>query len=253
MPVAADSLTQSPTLRIEFHAEAGTVPEPSVYLFASRRFPHLSGLSYRIDDSKTGNGDGLIQVQEAVELNLTAQNHGQGDGQALVATLRASPEAPRRRLFIRRGRIKSDPISVGETKEFRFKFRVKGNHPVEIPVRIGIGDPKIGAFAVRTLTIASVGAMKRLSTNDVYLRPSAGVSIQLHAQPHRSLQSWLGPGSTIGRSGMSGWYRVPLDDGTFGWADSALLKQAEGASVVTSSQRTQIQDPFSSESRAKTN
>ena len=43
---------------------------------------------------------------------------------------------------------------------------------------------------------------------------------------------------------MSGWYRVPLDDGTFGWADSALLKQAEGASVVTSSQRTQIPGPI---------
>lgn len=79
------------------------------------------GISYRVDDSEGGNGDGLLQVGESIAFDLMVFNVGAGDaGETSVLVRNQSDRA----LFLLEGRDETEQIAAGEVHVAPLGFRV---------------------------------------------------------------------------------------------------------------------------------
>ena len=80
------------------------------------------GLSYAIDDTEGGNGDGQLQVGEDVIFDVELFNVGTGDASESVVYLRNESESA---IFLRTGRSEVDLLEAGGRHHAQFEFTVQ--------------------------------------------------------------------------------------------------------------------------------
>src|SRR5947209_20240812 len=69
-----------------------------------------------------GNGDGVAEAGETVEMSVTVTNLGPGESPEPVAMLK---NLEGEGVFIEKGRIKFEPLAPGKQAEGRFRLKVK--------------------------------------------------------------------------------------------------------------------------------
>ncbi len=140
-------------LRFTFFCEEGQPPPPYETRITTRELPEpVFGFSYRILDPE-GNGDGLIEPGEKIDLDLTVTNIGAGKSFDTKALLKNSAGKD---LFLEagRGRITLQDIPPGQARHESFGFQVLESCTKDkLPVEVTIWDSDLGASAVAEIEL----------------------------------------------------------------------------------------------------
>jgi len=180
-------------------------------------------LGWTVDDRKAGNGDGLVQRGEEVELVLDLQNTGDGPSAKAVATLNHVESDEVRAVFLQRGRVEIEGLPPGARKQARFAFRVKDDLvALDVPLTLSVSDTELRESTSEraVLRVVEAGASPQLTPQR--LVPRTGEEIAL-----RSLYQEAAPLVAAARNfaradaRYGAWWRVPRDEGGFVWASAA--------------------------------
>lgn len=244
------ALTRRDTVKIEFKtgapesapesaAGSAAVPPTADLKIAVEQLPRPRfAMTYRVDDTQQGNGDGLLQRGEQAELLVDIKNVGEGVSTALLGTLRDDGQTGRRGIFIKRGRIKAGgkdgkavELKAGESTQLRFSFKVKADSPDAVPVQVSAMDAEIREITSEKLSLAIVDPDVRVKPVKTSLLGTNGAPIQLTSV--RGDAQVVGTAATVQSDAqLDGWYRVPLKEkGHFAWVDARTVKQGEPAAA----------------------
>ena len=191
-----------------------------------------------IDDGKTGNGDGLLQVGENVELVVSIRNTGPGDAAEPTALLKNLGGAE---AFIETGRQKLEPLKSGASGLARFAFKVQGDlradkgvAPQKVDLRLQVFDSVMGDFLVEKLSfpikaqaaqsLRKKGVVEATASTPILAAADAGSAVVARAEAGARLDAV---------AEVNGFVRVKLGGGnTFGYVASAGVGPARGKPVV---------------------
>lgn len=232
------ALTRRDAVKLEFKSAGDTAPEPvslkvEVHQLARPRF----ALSWQLDDSKRGNGDGLLQVGEEVELVVQTRNIGQGKSFALLGELRNPSKAQERSLFVQRGRVKADGLEPGASRELRFSFKIKDGLRDDGHVEIRIQDAEIREYTIEKVPIRVVERGQKVEPFTARLTPKKGAQIVLRGTYHIDAAPVVtATGYVIADGRVGDWFRVATGDAGYGWVPARevnLKTDSVGETVVT--------------------
>jgi carboxyl-terminal processing protease len=180
--------TRRDEIRFEFTSEGGSAPAKLNTQVGTNGLERPSfGFSYRVLDPD-GNGDGLIQAGEKIQLELSVHNMGNGKSFDAKALLKNESGKD---LFLEAGggRIKFDQIEKGATKTGAFRFHVREDSSrTELPVELTIWDATMSASEVAYLQMpvhprrakpAAVKTGLKVRTGRAVVRGGADVSAPL--------------------------------------------------------------------------
>ncbi len=151
IPRAAISRTEE--LRFVFSSESSHPPMPFETTIRTKELDRpIFGFSYQVLDTK-GNGDGLVQPGETIELKVTVYN--QGKGKAFHAKSLIMSEAGKDvYLETGKGRVSYKEILPGQAVSRSFVFTVQDNLTSDnLPFELSIWDAELGTSNVANLQI----------------------------------------------------------------------------------------------------
>ncbi len=250
-PIDESTLERENVLRIAIRSEAGDGPVVTPIVFRINPVPAPAFVfAYHIDDSKDGNGDGLLQLGETAELVVRTRNVGVGDSRGFLGVLRNDADAEERSVFIELGRINQDPLKVDHEQTLRFRFSVKEFSKGVAKLLLTTYDPKLRWGTTNPLTLHLVNEAFRLDPKPISVRGRKD-RFNVYAHPTDTTKV-IGVASGVlrVRSGVSGWYRVPVDEDVFGWVrTSDVVAAPDGLGDVVD---TRLSAPFSIEIKGDT-
>jgi carboxyl-terminal processing protease len=235
MKVPKSALSRTDAVRIELKEQDAKVPAPAVVSVTVQQLPRPRfALAFSLDDRQGGNGDGLLQKGEEVELVLDLQNVGEGKSYTTVATMNNPEDDETRPVFIKRGRVTLDNLAPGERKQARFAFKVKDElFKPDVQVNLVVSDTDIRESTSELYTLRVAGAEDTLEAGKFRLLPRKGPDVAV-----RGVNAVDAPavstatGAVRADAKLGEWYRVPLGDRVFGWvAATEVEAQSEGGNV----------------------
>lgn len=136
--IPREAASRSDLVRLKLDTDQGAVGDEQALAVVTRYVPHPQfSYAYSIDDSKRGNGDGLLDVGEGVDFVVLVSNTGPGDADDVSLRLKSAAEGD---LFLERGRVTIGAIKSGETRAGRLAFNVpkqqsgRENLPLELTI-----------------------------------------------------------------------------------------------------------------------
>ena len=186
--------------------------------------PRLA-LTYFLDDG-SGNGDGLLQVGESVDVVLEVTNIGQGPLAKGLATLK-NGSGPA--LFIKSGREEFEGLAPGKTE--RFRLAMTGQEApegglwtfdlgvVDLTSRTHFSSTQeipVGSDEVKVAQLSRFMAPARPG-QPVYIGPAEGMPAFGRLGPSGGVQVVAAAGK---------WYKLQLPGRKWGWVDSGSLGEA---------------------------
>jgi carboxyl-terminal processing protease len=235
MKVPKSALSRTDAVRIELKEQDAKVPAPAVVNVTVQQLPRPRfALAFSLDDRQGGNGDGLLQKGEEVELVLDVQNAGEGKSYTTVATVNNPEDDETRPVFIKRGRVTLDNMEPGERKQARFAFKVKDElFKPDVQINLIVSDTDIRESTSEVYTLRVAGAEDTLEAGKFRLSPRKGPDVAV-----RGVNAVDAPavstatGAVRADAKLGDWYRVPVGDRLFGWvAASEVEAQSEGGNV----------------------
>ncbi len=148
-----DALDRSDGVKIHFDAAGGHTPataeiRPTIEALPRPQFQY----SYQIsDDTAGGNGDGLVQRGEMVDIFLTVKNVGKGRSFETQANLaNRSGDG----VLLKNGRFQIDDMQPGDERKVAFSFEVQQQlQDDEVVLGLSVGDRDLREFANEKLRI----------------------------------------------------------------------------------------------------
>jgi len=203
--------TRTDDLRFTFACDGGEAPQPlQTTLSTVALEPPAFGFSLRVLDPE-GNGDGLIQPGEKVDLELTVYNLGAGKAFDSKALLKNDAG---RDLFLEagRGRVVVKEIPAGGSRTESFGFRVPvDTQRTELPIELSIWDGALGTTQVADVTLPVFSARgpaleKRSETLEV---KRARAEVRGGADVRAPVVAWAKKGALLPVDRKAGpWYRI---------------------------------------------
>lgn len=136
--IPREAASRSDLVRLKLDTDQGPVGEEPALPVVTRYVAHPQfSYAYTVDDSKRGNGDGILDVGEGVDFVVLVTNTGPGDADDVSLRLKSAAEGD---LFLERGRATIGPIKSGETRAGRLSFNVpkqqsgRDNLPLELTI-----------------------------------------------------------------------------------------------------------------------
>ncbi|HSM91740.1 MAG TPA: MXAN_5808 family serine peptidase [Anaeromyxobacteraceae bacterium] len=219
---------------LHFEGAGGKAPADVRTTFSVVEIPKpVFAFSLQVEDSKTGNGDGLPQRGEAFTVRVDVRNAGAGpSGEKTYVSLKNLGDE---KAFIVKGRDVLGTMAPGETKSASLQIDLrKGSKAETLPLRIAIVDEKNDEFeqekveipiaADATPTQAAKGAV-RIEAGEALLRTGASASAAPIATAKR--------GTILPFDARVGdFYRVEWKKGRVAFAAEADVKPATGRQGV---------------------
>jgi carboxyl-terminal processing protease len=167
----------------------------------------------------SGNGDGLLQVGERVQLRVWVQNSGPGDARDARVQLRnGSGDA----VFLHEGRAKIGELAVGKSDFVDLDFEVqKATRDVEL--QLTVSDNKIGEYVTEEIVFpisaplsfdSSKQGVEAKAAIDLYAGPDASAPVIATADAGARFAS-------LGSAG--GWHKIQLAKGQLAYAKQDSL------------------------------
>jgi carboxyl-terminal processing protease len=139
--IAKDMVSRSDILVLKLFSNTQPIDAEARLAVVTSYVPHPQfAYSYSFDDAERGDGDGILERGEGVDLLVHVTNVGQGD--AAKTTLRLKSAAGED-LFLERGRTDIAAIPAGETRIGRLKFKVRSNQTADrqnLPLELSMWD-----------------------------------------------------------------------------------------------------------------
>ncbi len=138
---------------LHFEGEGGRAPPDTVTsLEVVERPKPLFAFSVQVDDDAGGNGDGLIERGEDVQLRVDVRNAGPGpSGERTYVLLKSLGDE---KVFVKKGRQVLGALKPGEVKTAFLAFEVKkGFKPDAVPVRLQVVDEKLDEYVSEKLDL----------------------------------------------------------------------------------------------------
>lgn len=227
-PVDESGLARENALHFKFSSRQAKAPsvEPLIFSIVPVPAPKFS-FTYQLDDTRDGNGDGILQVGETAELVTRTRNIGQGDSRGFLGILRNDSAADTRSLFIKHGRINHGTLPRNGEQSVRFKFTAKAGSAGIAKLLLTTYDPKLRWGTTKPVEIKIVGERFRLEPKPVFVG-IRGKAVSVYAQPTKKT-AVIGSlsGVVSARTGINGWYRVAFKGDRFGWVRSADVQLTE--------------------------
>lgn len=182
--------------------------------------------NYRLDDAAKGNGDGVLQVGESVELKVDVKNLGPGPAEDVTVTLKNNSG---KSVFLDQGRTKLGPVPVGETKTASLRFSLRS--PADtVDLRVAVWDGMLGSPISETLKLPVMEARKP-KTEEHALKVDKEGEIQLlaGAADNAPIMGFVKNGTVLKSDAAFGnFYRVEAQPGTTGFVRQSDVELARG-------------------------
>jgi len=214
-----DSLARTDEMTVKFDEQFGHAPAPQPVKIKVQALPRPRfEFSALIDDSG-GNGDGLLDSGETVDLVLAVRNVGEGVAESPIAVLKnQSGEA----LFVTTGRERMEKMPPGSSRVARMRFEVRPTSLSQVELLTTVGDLDLGASTVEKLRLTVVAGGQRSQPASGFASASAGVPLLAAAAADAAVIGRLAAGESapaVSRNGA--YYRLKLGDGLFGFVPVA--------------------------------
>ncbi len=184
LPYGLDS--RHDDVRLHFEAEGGHAPADALTSLDVVENPKpVFAFSTQVEDAAPGNGDGLVQRGEVIDLRVDVKNegHGASGDKTYVALKNLGDE----KVFIKKGRAVIGAIKPGDVKSAVLQVEVKkGLKADSMPLRVLIVDEKLDELVSERLEIPVVAEGKARTAEAGTLRVSA---------PQAVLRAGASPGS----------------------------------------------------------
>ncbi|MGR3303593.1 MAG: MXAN_5808 family serine peptidase [Candidatus Scalindua sp.] len=233
--IPQNSLSRKDELLIKFSEYNEHAPEDIKSAISITALPKpVFSYSYQIIDEGeglTGNGDGIIQKGEVVDLVIFVKNIGEGTSEKNIIALR---DLDHKEVFIEKGKMELGKLLPGESKSFKLKLSVRDTLEADsFSVDITIADTTFGARISGKLEFnvdlnGENGKMqlteKTLKVIDNYVPIYNGKS------PSTPVISYASNGATLmADKETQSWYRVKMPEDRFGWIASDKVEVSWGA------------------------
>jgi carboxyl-terminal processing protease len=240
-----------------FFTDGATPPPPFVSRLRIKEVPHPRfSFAWQVVDDGTGgsrgNGDGLLQPGEEIDLLVSIKNTGSGPTSDLVrAASEQEEDAPEQQngfvtlrnrsaesLFLTEGSA-SFSLQPGEISVHRLHFRVAddlaGVDSVE--AELTVGDQKFLQVVSADLEIPLFGPGDPIAAVERRMKPKFGTAqVRAGSSEHSEVVATVGgPVEVDGRLGQ--WFRTPLPWGTSGWISASHLVPAARSEEPVQAQR----------------
>jgi carboxyl-terminal processing protease len=228
--IPKDAASRSDLVRLKLEAVGGLRGEEAQIPVVTRHVAHPQfAYTYVIDDSKRGDGDGVLEAGEGVDFVVFVSNTGAGDADEVSVRLKNGAGED---LFLERGRADIGAIKSGETKSGRLRFRVRKNQSptrTGLPLELTIYDQGTNEwmedqFAIAcevkkatTLAKSSGGVITKHDQTLVLGSASETADIVAVAQKNIKFASSAKVGDYV---------RVDLADEVYGWIRAADVRAA---------------------------
>jgi len=225
MTVSLERLEEAPIQSISSRLTVKPLPHPSfAYAWQVIDTPNPA-------DPKSGNGDGVAQAGEMVELELTITNLGPGESAEPVAIVK---NLEGEGVFIDRGRIKFDALAAGKQGSGRFRFQVKeGYSQPTFDLRMTVADAIFGDYVSEKVQLPTGARSEAVTMSVGRVQVPAGVEVRSGASDRSSVIARatkpivLDAKSKAGKMGE--WTQVTLPDGRLGWVSAPAAGSGKAA------------------------
>ena len=184
-----------------------------------------------IDDTRAGNGDGLLQSGESVELVVSIKNTGQGTSEEPMALLKNLGGAE---AFIETGRQKLALLAPGSAGLARFVFKVQPDVPGarKVDLRLQVFDGVTGDVLIERLQfpikLGIAGGQKMQGV----VEATAATSVLAAADSASSVLARATSGTRFDVVGeVNGFTRVKIGD-LYGYIESKGVGPSKGKVVI---------------------
>ncbi|MHC4138936.1 MAG: MXAN_5808 family serine peptidase [Planctomycetota bacterium] len=233
--IPQNSISRKDELIVKFSEFNGNAPEDikSTVSIDALPKPVFSYSHQIIDEGEglTGNGDGIIQKGEIVDLVLFVKNIGKGTSEKNIIALR---ELSQKEVFIERGKMELGELLPGESKSLKIKLSVRDTLEADsFSVDLTIADTTYGIRISGTLEFkvdlnGENGEIRLAEKTLKVIENSA--PIYNGKSTSTPVISYAGNGATLmaDRETLS-WYRVKMPEGRFGWVSSDKVEVSRRA------------------------
>lgn len=183
-----------------------------------------------VDDTESGNGDGLLQVGETVDLVASIKNSGEGEAEKPTALLKNLGGAE---TFIAKGRQNLDALKSGKSGVARFRFRVQkdrdGKAPGEVELRLQVFDSVMGDYLAERIELPVYPDAKSASVDKGVVKANREVAVRAAADRSAPVVALATEGAKLAKEARVGDYlRVNLGQKMHGYVAAADVGPAKG-------------------------
>ena len=224
--IPQNSVSRKDELIVKFSEFNGNAPEDVKSTVSIDALPKpVFSYSYQIIDEGeglTGNGDGIIQRGEVVDLALFVKNIGKGTSEKNIIALR---ELSQKEVFIERGKMELGELLPGESKSLKIKLSVRDTLEADdFSVDLTIADTTYGTRISGKLEfkVDLNGENGKMQLAEKALNViDDSVPIYNGKSPSTPVISYARNGATLMTDKETqSWYRVIMPEGRFGWISS---------------------------------
>ncbi len=224
--IPQNSVNRKDELIVKFHELSGNTLEDvkGTVLIDALPKPVFSYSHQIIDEGEglTGNGDGIIQKGEVVDLVLFVKNIGKGTSEKNIIALR---KLSQKEVYIERGKMELGELAPGESKSLKIKLSVRDTLEAEdFSVNLTIADTTYGTRISGKLEfkVDLNGENGKMQLTEKTLKVvDDSVPIYNGKSPSTPVISYASNGTTlIADRETESWYRVKMPEGRFGWISS---------------------------------
>ncbi len=184
-------------------------------------------------DDKNGNGDGVLQVGEEVELKVRVKNIGLGDaGETIVSLKNLSSTA----VFLKQGRAKVGALRAGAVGDATLELALRSRADAA-ELRLSIWDSDVGEVVSEAILVPVLPGRRGKAEKRMVRAQKGPVPVLSGAATGATVLGELRPGAQLKSDMMFGgdWLRVQLSDGRVGFMahSDANLKVTRGSRKAT--------------------
>ena len=233
--IPQNSISRKDELIVKFSELNGNAPEDikSAVSIDSLPRPVFSYSHQIIDEGEglTGNGDGIIQKGEVVDLVLFVKNIGKGTSEKNIIALR---ELSQKEVYIERGKMELGELASGESKSLKIKLSVRETLEADnFSVDLTIADTTYGTRISGKLEfkVDLDGENGKMQLTEKALKVIDDSAPIYNGKSHSTpIISYVRNGTTLmaDRETQS-WYRIKMSEGRFGWIASDHVEVSWGA------------------------
>jgi len=227
--IPKEASSRSDILELKVRSTSQTLEKTVEVPVTTEYIPHPQfAYSVSLDDTERGDGDGLLEPGEGVDLMVHVSNVGPGDADKVSLRLKSGAGED---LFLERGRVEVGTLGAGETKVGRLKFRVRPNQTPgrkDLPLELTIYDSATGEWLEDELAVQTTAAKA-----DKYNKEPSGGSVdgptvvRAAADPEAPVIATLAAKTRVPIDGTArGFHRIALADNSFGWINASSVRRS---------------------------
>jgi carboxyl-terminal processing protease len=184
-----------------------------------------------LDDRDGGNGDGLLEANENVDLKVSVSNTGKGKADEVTVAIK---NMANKAVFLKHGREKVGALKPGASKDVTLKFSVKPFEG-EASVRLSVWDATLGEAISEevNLPVGTNARKAKLEKGTLRVVAQNGASIYAGADEVAPVVGSVKSGAFLKTDASFGnWLRVLAEGDTFAFVRAVDVKMQSGGKAT---------------------